>query len=94
MKKYIITAPSFVPNSGGIIVLHRLCHLLNEAGQEDHLRLYGRDYKNRLKHVGFRGEIVNFAQSLSSEEISKFRLIHNEDIYFCSKPKEDNNNHV
>jgi GT2 family glycosyltransferase/Flp pilus assembly protein TadD len=37
MNKYVIAAPSFVPNSGGIIVLHRLCHLLNEVGQEAYI---------------------------------------------------------
>ena len=37
MKKYVIVAPSFVPNSGGIKVLHRLCHVLNEAGQEAYI---------------------------------------------------------
>jgi glycosyltransferase involved in cell wall biosynthesis/SAM-dependent methyltransferase len=63
-------------------------------GQEDHLRLYGRDYKSRLECVGFKVEIDKFGQSLSSEEISKFRLIQNENIYFCSKPIKNSDNRI
>jgi len=33
-KKFVIFAPSYAPDSGGIGVLHRLCHLLNENGYE------------------------------------------------------------
>lgn len=32
--KFIIFAPSYSPDSGGVVVLHRLCHLLNENGYE------------------------------------------------------------
>lgn len=31
---YIIYAPSYKEDSGGIIVLHKLCHLLNEMGEK------------------------------------------------------------
>jgi hypothetical protein len=33
-NRIIIFAPSYNPNGGGSIVLHKLCHLLNEQGQE------------------------------------------------------------
>lgn len=32
--KYIIATSAYNPNSGGIIVLHKLCDLLNTSGQE------------------------------------------------------------
>lgn len=32
-KKYIIFAPSFDENVGGVIAMHRLCHILNEQGE-------------------------------------------------------------
>lgn len=32
-RPYVIYAPSYNEDSGGIIVLHKLCHLLNEMGQ-------------------------------------------------------------
>jgi SAM-dependent methyltransferase len=63
-------------------------------GQEDHLRLYGRDYKDRLEHTGFEVTIDNFIRSLSSEKISKYGLMQNENIYFCSKPGEGFENHI
>lgn len=31
--KFLIAAPSYSPNSGGAMVLHHLCHLINEIGQ-------------------------------------------------------------
>lgn len=30
--RYIVFAPSYTPDAGGIIVLHKLCHLINSAG--------------------------------------------------------------
>ena len=37
MKKFIIFTPSYNEKSGGVIVLHKLCHLLNELGREAYL---------------------------------------------------------
>lgn len=37
MKKFIIFAAAYNEKSGGAIVSHRLCHLLNEAGREAYL---------------------------------------------------------
>lgn len=37
MKKFLIFAPGYNEKSGGAIVIHRLCHLLNEAGREAYL---------------------------------------------------------
>lgn len=34
MKKFIIFTPSYNERSGGIVVLHKLCHLLNELGYD------------------------------------------------------------
>lgn len=36
-KKYIIWAYPYRSNSGGIIVLHKLCHMLNELGEQAYL---------------------------------------------------------
>ena len=32
LQKYLIYTPSYNPQSGGIIVLHKLCHMLNKLG--------------------------------------------------------------
>jgi len=37
MKKFLICTPSYSQNNGGAIVLHKLCHLLNELGREAYL---------------------------------------------------------
>lgn len=37
MKKFIIFAAAYNEKSGGAIVSHRLCHLLNEAGRDAYL---------------------------------------------------------
>ncbi len=36
-KKYVIVTPSFTLHSGGIIVLNKLCHILNEIGEEAYI---------------------------------------------------------
>ena len=49
MKKnlpYIIVTPSYVPNSGGIIALHKLCHDLNQMGERAYLHHLNVDKKN------------------------------------------------
>ena len=45
-KKYIIATPSFTYNSGGIIVLHKLAHLINEFGYDAYLYHYKIDKKS------------------------------------------------
>ena len=55
-------------------------------GQEDHVRLYGLDYKDRLEDAGFKVEINDFAQSLSQEDLLRYSLMQNEKIYLCHKP--------
>lgn len=30
--RYVIFAPSYSPNAGGIVVLHKLCHIINNCG--------------------------------------------------------------
>ena len=45
-KPYIIFAPSFVKNSGGILVLHKLCHILNQLGENAYIYHHDIDRKN------------------------------------------------
>lgn len=37
LKKFIVYAPGYSENNGGAIVLHKLCHLLNQEGYEAYL---------------------------------------------------------
>ncbi|PKD18081.1 SAM-dependent methyltransferase [Salegentibacter salinarum] len=54
-------------------------------GQYDHVRIYGRDYFEKLRSVGFKVEEVNYTENLSPEEINKYRLAKGEVIPVCYK---------
>ncbi len=54
-------------------------------GQYDHVRVYGRDYFDKLREVGFKVEEVDFTADLSKAEIDKYRLAEGEIIPVCYK---------
>jgi len=47
-------------------------------GQYDHVRVYGMDYFEKLKSVGFTVEAVDYTAQLSEKEIETYRLPKNE----------------
>ena len=47
-------------------------------GQYDHVRVYGRDYFDKLRSIGFNVEEVNYSQKISSELSSRYRLMEGE----------------
>jgi SAM-dependent methyltransferase len=56
--------------------------------QEDHVRLYGLDYKDRLEQTGFIVTIDKCIQQPSPKQIKKYGLRTGEDLYFVIKPTE------
>lgn len=54
-------------------------------GQHDHVRIYGRDYRNRLEGAGFSVAVDPFARQLGDRAIRRFGLEPNDDVYFCRK---------
>lgn len=54
-------------------------------GQDDHVRMYGQDYKQRLESGGFEVEEINFIEELEEELVKKYALPRDEKIYFCKK---------
>ena len=54
-------------------------------GQNDHVRWYGQDYKNRLEKVGFTVNEIDIKSKFTSDEIFKFGLMESEKIYHCKK---------
>ncbi len=54
-------------------------------GQYDHVRLYGKDYPERLRKAGFEVEENEFIHSFTPEETEKYRFDKNEIIYVCKK---------
>ena len=55
-------------------------------GQEDHVRIYGRDYFLRLKKAGFKVTEDAFINRFDASEIKKLVLDKDETIFYCSKP--------
>jgi len=58
---------------------------LKAFGQGDHVRWYGRDYKNRLEKAGFKVTADDFVRKFSDEELFRFGLDKTELIYRCDK---------
>ncbi len=54
-------------------------------GQYDHVRVYGRDYFDKLKSIGFEVEAVDYTSSLSEEEIKQYSLAKGELIPLIRK---------
>ena len=54
-------------------------------GQYDHVRIYGKDYFDRLRNVGFTVNEVNYSKTLTNELIDKYRLVTNEILPVCFK---------
>lgn len=54
-------------------------------GQYDHVRIYGRDYFDKLRSIGFKVKEADYTRELSSEEINKYRLAKGEIIPVCNK---------
>ncbi len=55
-------------------------------GQRDHVRIYGRDYEDRLRSVGFTVNVDGYVRSLDPVIVSSSGLDADEDIYYCARP--------
>lgn len=56
-------------------------------GQYDHVRVYGRDYFNKLRSIGFKVDEVDYTQRITPEELDRFCLMKNEILPVCYKEK-------
>ena len=54
-------------------------------GQYDHVRIYGRDYFDKLRSVGFKVEEVDYTNTLPKEDVEKYRLAKGEIIPLVKK---------
>ena len=54
-------------------------------GQYDHVRVYGRDYFDRLRKVGFTVNEVDYSKIISNELITKYCLVKGEILPVCIK---------
>jgi SAM-dependent methyltransferase len=64
---------------------------LKHYGQEDHVRIYGKDFKTKLEDAGFTVKVEPYLSELDDTMIDFFRLVAEnpsaENIYLCSKDK-------
>lgn len=56
-------------------------------GQYDHVRIYGLDFFDKLRGIGFIVTEEDYTKQLSSADIDKYRLAKGEIIPVCMKPK-------
>lgn len=54
-------------------------------GQYDHVRIYGRDYFDKLRSIGFKVEEVAYTKQLTKAEVEKYCLADGEIIPVCYK---------
>jgi len=54
-------------------------------GQYDHVRVYGKDYFNKLENTGFKVQQIDYSKEFSDEEILKYSIIKGEIIPVCTK---------
>lgn len=54
-------------------------------GQFDHVRIYGKDYIERLKSVGFKVELNEFAKKIPADEMFRYGFGDGESIFIVRK---------
>lgn len=55
-------------------------------GQYDHVRVYGRDFFQKLRTIGFEVEEVDYTKNFTPEEVDRYRLAKGEIIPVCTRP--------
>jgi len=54
-------------------------------GQYDHVRIYGKDYFDKLRAVGFKVKEVNYSNTIPKELVTKYCLTNGEILPVCTK---------
>jgi hypothetical protein len=54
-------------------------------GQYDHVRIYGKDYFDKLRSVGFKVNELDYSKTISDELITKYCLVKGEILPVCTK---------
>lgn len=58
-------------------------------GQYDHVRIYGMDYFDKLRKVGFEVDKLQYGKALTADERKRFAVVDNEYIPLCKRPSAD-----
>ena len=54
-------------------------------GQYDHVRVYGRDYFNKLRSIGFKVDEIDYTKKIAPEMVERFCLSKGEILPICFK---------
>lgn len=54
-------------------------------GQYDHVRVYGRDYFDKLRAIGFKVDAVDYTSKFTAEEVQRYCLAKGEILPICYK---------
>lgn len=54
-------------------------------GQYDHVRVYGRDYFNKLRSIGFKVDEIDYTKKITQEKLERYCLMKNEILPVCYK---------
>jgi len=54
-------------------------------GQYDHVRVYGLDYFDKLRSIGFKVEEVDYTATFTVDELERYCLMEGEIIPVCFK---------
>lgn len=54
-------------------------------GQYDHVRIYGKDYFDKLRAIGFNVQEVDYSKSINPELVTKYCLVKGEILPVCTK---------
>lgn len=54
-------------------------------GQPDHVRVYGKDYFDRLRNAGFNVDVIDYPKKFSHNEQFKYGMKPSELIFYCTK---------
>ena len=58
----------------------------NRFGQSDHVRIYGKnDLRNKIEKKGFRVNIIDYSEKLTTDQINYFGIKKGELIFHCIK---------
>jgi SAM-dependent methyltransferase len=58
---------------------------ISRFGQHDHVRWYGDDFESRLRDGGLVPTVVQPAKDLQPEEVERFGLIRDEELWICKR---------
>ncbi|MCH2226087.1 MAG: class I SAM-dependent methyltransferase [Crocinitomicaceae bacterium] len=54
-------------------------------GQYDHVRIYGKDYFDKLRSIGFEVKEIDYSNTLNQEQVTRYCLAPNEILPLCYK---------